>query len=91
MAPHVKPGGVGFYCDGINTTEVHSSTCGHCQTMTEFPSLKKMFDYVDICRACMSLICLGCAGKPCTPIMKQIEAQEEAFYRRSQLAKMMGH
>lgn len=83
----LKPGGVGIYCDGINTTEVHSSKCKHCGAFTEFPSLKRMFDYVDICRACMELVCLKCAGGPCTPLMRKIEAMEESYYRRRQWEK----
>jgi hypothetical protein len=86
----IRPGGVGTYfnCDGV--VEVETSTCAHCQRMTDIPSRRKMQDVVDICRGCMKLICLECVGKPCIPIMKRIEAQEEAFYRRQQLSKMMG-
>jgi hypothetical protein len=85
-----KPGGVAFYCDGINTTEVHTSTCAHCQHHTDIPNRRQMMEYVEMCRACMRLICLGCAGKPCAPIMKKIEAMEEAYYRKTQLTKMLG-
>ena len=89
MAPRLKPGGVGQYfgCEGM--VEVETSTCAHCQKMTDIPNRRKMQEVVDICRACMKLICLDCAGKPCVPIMKRIEAQEQAYYRRQQLEKLM--
>ena len=83
-----KPGGVVFICDGVTTTEVYSSKCQHCGVYTEgIPSHRKMMEYIDICRACMGFICLKCSGKPCTPLMKRIEAQEEAHYRSQQLRK----
>lgn len=83
MAGQIKPGGVGFYCDGVNTTEVHSSKCNHCGSFTEFPSLRRMFDHVDICRGCMKLICLGCVGRPCLSILKKIEIEEAMARRRA--------
>lgn len=86
----IKPGGVGFYCDGVNTTEVHSSKCKHCGTFTEFPSMRKMMEYIDFCRVCMEPICLGCVGKGCTPLMKKIDAMERAAYERKQFAKVAG-
>lgn len=85
-----KPGGVAFYCDGINTTTVHSSKCQHCGKFTEFPSLKRMTDYIDFCRVCMRPVCLECAAKGCTPLMKKIEAMEDAAYRRQQMTKVLG-
>lgn len=72
----IKPGGVGEYTDVFGVTEVHCSTCSHCQRQTEFPSMRKMMDYVEICRGCMKLICLECVGKPCTPYEKEVERQE---------------
>ncbi len=73
----IKPGGVAQYFDPVlGVTEVHCSTCRHCQKHTEFPSLRVMFEYVDICRGCMKLICLECAGKPCRPYEKEAERQE---------------
>jgi len=38
---------------------------------------------VDVCRGCMKLICLQCAGKPCRPAEKEVERQE-AEYRLAQ-------
>jgi hypothetical protein len=85
-----KPGGVIFVCDGVNTVELYSSKCQHCGVFTEgIPSRRKMMDYIDICRACMGFVCLKCAGGPCTPLMKKIEAQEQEYYRKQQLRKTM--
>lgn len=86
----LRPGGEAEYtCDGV-VTRVATSTCAHCQHQTEIPSNKKMMEYVDVCRACMKLICLSCYGKPCTPKMREIERAEAAYYRKTQLAKMLG-
>jgi hypothetical protein len=75
-----KPGSIGQYFEGCcwsgNLKEVHHSSCAHCQTGTEFPSMKEMMNYVEICRGCMKLICLECAGKPCRPWEKECERQE---------------
>lgn len=76
----IKPGAVAQYFDGPlwtgKITEVHSSTCAHCQHQTEFPSLKAMMDHVEVCRSCMKLICLGCYGKPCVPKEKRADIVE---------------
>ena len=86
----LRPGGVGeyFLCGAV--TVVETSTCQHCQHVTDIPNRRKMMDYVDICRACMELICLNCVGKPCTPKMKMIEMAEEKAYRSQQYRKMLG-
>ena len=84
MPPRLKPGAVGEYFDPeFGVVEQHSSTCAHCQHGTEFPSLRVMFDHVDVCRGCMKLICLQCVGKPCRPAEKEVERQE-AEYRLAQ-------
>ncbi len=75
-----KGGGVGQYFEGEGwtgkLTEVHVSTCSHCQHQTEYPSQKRMLEFVDICRGCMRLICLECCGKPCRPFEQEAERQE---------------
>ena len=80
MALRFKPGGVGEYFEGGlwngKVTTVHSTTCSHCQHPTEFPSMKRMMEFVDVCRGCMKLICLDCSGKPCTPYEKEAERLE---------------
>ena len=69
----MKPGSVEFISDGINTVEQDASVCAHCQHITSIPNRRKMMEHVDICRNCMRLVSLDCAGKPCTPYMKKIE------------------
>lgn len=81
-----KPGGVGIYSDPLlGEVEVHASTCRHCRKITEFPSKKAMMDHVDICRGCMSLICLECYGKPCVPFERRAERIEELERLRSRI------
>jgi len=75
-----KPGSIGQYFEGPQwdgkCVEVYSSVCAHCQHPTEFLSMKKMRDYVDICRGCMRLICEKCAAGPCRPFEQEAERQE---------------
>ena len=82
-----KPGGVGFYFDPSGIREVHSSKCNHCQRLTEFDSLKRMMDHVEICRGCMKLICLKCAGKPCVPFEKRAEIMEREARLRAAMER----
>jgi hypothetical protein len=78
MPIKIKPGGINTYFDPLfGEVESHSSTCSHCQHITDFPSLKRMFDHVDMCRGCMKLICLECVGKPCRPFEKEAERLEK--------------
>ena len=81
------PGGLNeVFVPGGATVETHSSTCSHCQRQTDFPSLRTMFEYVDICRGCMKLICQDCAGNPCRPYEKEAERLENEEYLKKQLA-----
>ena len=86
---HFKPGAIGEYFDGpvgdrgrAVIKAVHVSTCSHCQTPTEFESMRKMMDHVEICRGCMKLICLKCAGKPCIEYVKKADIDEALFQRK---------
>ena len=82
----IKPGGINTLFDPVfGEVESHSSTCRHCQHITDFPSRRKMMEYVDVCRGCMELICLECVGKPCVPWEKQCEQQETEFKLRSRV------
>lgn len=88
MGIRIKPGGVGQYFDpgaSFACVEVHTSTCSHCQRIAEFPSMRRMHEFVDVCRGCMKLICLECAGKPCVTWLKKCDI-DEAIYRRNMLA-----
>jgi hypothetical protein len=87
-ALRIKPGGINTYFDPVyGEVEAHSSTCSHCQTITDFPSLKRMFDHVEMCRGCMKLICLRCVGKGCRPYEKEAERQEREHHLQSQIHK----
>jgi hypothetical protein len=87
-----KPGAVGEYFDGpigdlgrkVIVT-VHSTTCAHCNTPTEFPSMRRMMEFVDICRNCMRLICPKCADGPCRPFEKELERQEAEYRLKRRL------
>jgi len=85
-ARRIKPGAIAQYFSeqgwSCTPVEFYSSTCAHCQKGTDFPSMRKMMDYVDICRNCMRLICLECHGKPCTPFMRIVEKMEEEAERK---------
>jgi hypothetical protein len=72
-----RPGGIAEEWDAYgNVTEMHTSTCSHCQHITNVPSLRRLHEVTDICRQCMKLICLECVGKPCIPFEKEAERQE---------------
>jgi hypothetical protein len=43
--------------------------------------MKTMHGYVDVCRRCMSLVCLNCAGKDCIPAEKWAEIIEKVGMR----------
>jgi len=77
-----NPGGVGEYFEPFGCREVHASTCAHCQHVTEFPSRRKMHEHVEVCRGCMRLICLQCAGRPCVTWLKQCDIDEAMARRR---------
>jgi hypothetical protein len=82
LPKHVQfePGGVGESFDPINgVVTQYTSTCSHCQHITEFPSKRKMMEHVEICRGCMKLICLECVGLPCRPYENEADRQETAF------------
>ena len=89
--PGQKPGSIGqLFMPGESTLEVHSSTCAHCQYITEIPSMRKMHEHVDVCRNCMKLICLRCAGKPCFPWMKIVDYMESRDAAKHNMLKDMG-
>ena len=86
MPIKVKPGGINFLSDpDLGVVESHSSTCSHCQRITDFPSMRRMMEYVEICRGCMKLICLDCIGKGCRPYEKEAERQELEYKLRSRV------
>ena len=84
VALRIVPGGINQVTDLVtgNVVEGHSSTCSHCQHITDYPSRKVMMDYVDLCFGCMKLVCRqpACVENykrfGCVPYEKQAEAQE---------------
>lgn len=86
MPPALKPGGVSESFGPLGVTTLHSSTCAHCQHITDFESLRRMMDHVDVCRGCMRLICLKCVGQPCRPFEKEAERREAEARLRARLA-----
>jgi hypothetical protein len=65
---------------GIKETDTH--TCAHCGRVVHTPVNKKIEEVGDFCRNCMKVICLNCAGRGCTPLMKKIERMEERYRAR---------
>jgi hypothetical protein len=88
MSRRIKPGALNILYDPDlpgGELETHSSTCRHCQRSTDFPSMKVMMHYVDVCRGCMKLICLQCVGKPCVPYEKRADMLETEHRLRSRI------
>lgn len=82
----LRPGGINIYSHPeFGEVESHSSTCSHCQHITDFESRRRMMDHVDFCRSCMKLICLPCVGRPCIPYEKQAEIEEAADRLRARI------
>ena len=52
--------------------------------------MRKMHEHVDVCRNCMKLICLECAGKPCTPWMKIVDMYESKRENDQRMLRDMG-
>lgn len=91
--PGQRAGGIGQYFDGPLADagrklvrETLASTCGHCGSITEFESRRRMTDHVDVCRGCMRLVCLRCAGGPCDPMEAKAEREELAARIRERAA-----
>src|SRR4029077_6056040 len=80
--PRLKPGGIAEYFTPIGCEVVFTSTCNHCQHITEAKSTRELREKTDVCRGCMRLICLTCANKPCLPWEKQCEYQEREYLKR---------
>ncbi len=67
---------------GIRECDTH--TCNHCQQLVHVRPNKRIEEVGDICRGCMKVICLNCAGRGCTPFLKQLDIMEaRARARRS--------
>jgi len=58
------------------TVERDTFTCAHCNSVVFVQPRADPATMGGFCRSCMKLICPKCAGKPCAPFQKQIEAAE---------------
>jgi len=85
--PVLRPGGFSESFGPYDHVEMFSSTCAHCQHITDFPSKREMYKFVDVCRGCMKLICLGCSGKPCRPWEQECERIEAEERLRARLER----
>jgi hypothetical protein len=76
-----KPQGYATITDPeTGTRECDTFTCAHCNRVVHLPANKKIEDVGDFCRSCMKMICDKCAGKGCTPFLKQIEMDEARYH-----------
>jgi hypothetical protein len=74
----LRPGGYSLLIDPeTGTIEQDTFTCAHCQKVTFLKALVRPDEQGGFCRKCMALVCAHCAGKPCNPIMKQVEEWEK--------------
>jgi len=87
-----SPGGIGQLFEGGLPSkgghlvrETYASTCCHCAHITEISSMRTINDHVVVCRGCMKLICLRCAGQPCRPQEAEAERIEREHRLRSAL------
>ena len=86
--PRIKPGGIAECFTPLGYEVLYTSTCSHCQHITQGKTAKEVREKTDICRGCMRLICLPCAGKPCLPWEKQCEHEEREDLKRRINAKL---
>jgi hypothetical protein len=86
--PRIKPGGVAEQFTAIGCDVFFTSTCSHCQHITQGRTAKELREKTDVCRGCMRLICLHCANKPCLPWEKYCEREERDWLKRKIEAKL---
>lgn len=68
---------------GKVVAETDTYKCAHCDAIIHAPVNRKFEEVGDFCRSCMKTICARCAEKRvCSPLMKKIEAMEEAYHAR---------
>ena len=86
----MKAGGVSEYFMPDGTVRrFNTKKCVHCQTMVEYETQRDLTNVMDFCRNCMGMICLPCAGLPCSHHMREIEKIEKNF-RRHELRRALG-
>lgn len=57
--------------------EKSTYTCQHCGGMQHVAAFVRPEDHGGVCKSCFHFICPNCVGKPCIPIEKWLEAQED--------------
>lgn len=76
-----KPGGYGIITEADGSIVEHDTfTCCHCQRVTRVPPKAPPDQFGDFCRNCMRMVCVQCAGKPCTPFQKKLDEANERAY-----------
>lgn len=72
-----KAGGyaVSFNPDG-GVRERDTFTCEHCNCVVSVAPKSNPDDFGSMCRICMRMVCLRCAGLGCTPFEKKLEMIE---------------
>jgi hypothetical protein len=68
--------------DVYGETHTPTFTCSHCNKVVKYKSASAVHEHGDFCRSCMTMICNDCAGKPCTPFLKKLEAYERRYNAR---------
>ena len=62
--------------------EWDSFTCIHCNRIVHVKPKMRPQDMGGFCYGCGECVCAKCVGKPCTHIMKRIEAMEASYHAR---------
>ena len=85
---HDRPAAQGYAvlterATGNTLAETDTYSCAHCGFVIHAPVNRKLEEVGDFCRGCMKIICAKCADqRVCSPLMKKIEAMEEAYHAR---------
>ena len=59
--------------------EVDTYTCNHCQVVTFVPPKERPENMGGLCKICMSLICVNCLDKGCTPWEEELNKQAAKY------------
>ena len=62
--------------------ELDTTTCGHCNSVTHIVPGKRPEDIGGYCPLCDKFLCPKCAGGPCVPFEKKLEAWEASYHAR---------
>jgi hypothetical protein len=74
----LRPQGYSLIIDPETGNVEHDTiTCAHCNKVKRLKAFIRPDEQEGFCRKCMAYVCRDCAGKPCNPIMKQVEDWEK--------------